>query len=105
MALELLNWLNGLDWLGLLGWLILLAGYFMQRKALMNAHVVNRVSGRQNTVTNNIHQTQAAPPAGAGQPGESNLAQWASWATILGLLLTLWPLAKPWVMPLLGVAP
>lgn len=101
MALELLNWLNNLDWLGWVGWVALLAGFSMQRKALMNAHVVNRVSGSQNTVNNNIHQTQAAPSAQTGQPGESNLAKWGSWASIVGLALTLWPLVKP----LLGVAP
>ena len=101
MALDVMNRLNGLDWLGLLGWLVLLAGYFMQRKAWMNAQVVNRVSGSHNTITNTIQQTQAAPPAGAGQTGESGLAQWANWATIVGLLLTLWPL----VQPLLGVKP
>jgi hypothetical protein len=86
--------LKVLDVLGVLGWVALLAGFSMQRKALMNANVVNRVSGSQNTVTNNIHQTHSAAP---GEPHESRLAKSASWATLVGLALTLWPLVKPWL--------
>ena len=69
----------------------MLAGFFMQRKTLMN--VVNKTSikGNSNTVTNTSNQGTQSQGG-----GDSALSKSASWATVAGLLLTLLQLLKEW---------
>jgi hypothetical protein len=81
-----------LDGAAPLGWVAMLVGFLLQRKALMNVHATTRIKGNQNSVTNNIHQTVNDAGGDSG-----NLARWGSWASIIGLALTLWPLVKPWL--------
>lgn len=82
------------SWLSWLGWLFLLAGCLMQRRALnLQSNIRNTVRGSQNQVTNTVHQLAPASPDG----GDSPLAQWGSWASIVGLLLTLLPMVKAWL--------
>lgn len=83
------------SWLGWLGWFVLFAGYLMQRRALVSlqSSVRNTVKGNQNHVTNTVHQ--AAPASAEG--GDSHLSQWGSWASIVGLVLTLIPMVKAWL--------
>lgn len=84
-------------WVGVLGWLVVLVGYLMQRRAWINmqARIQTTVKGNQNQVTNTVNQSV---PASGGE-GDSPLAQWGSWASIVGLVLTLLPLVKAWMAP------
>ena len=88
------TWLQSIPaWAGALGWLAVLVGFFMQRKALMN--VVNKTSfkGDNNVVNNITHQGTPSQSGGA----DSTLSQWGSWASVVGLGLTLLPLLKEWL--------
>jgi len=83
------------SWVGWLGWLGMLVGYIMQRRALVSlqSRIQNVIHGNQNQVTNTVNQSLPASSGG----GDSLLAQLSSWATIVGLLLTLLPLIKAWL--------
>lgn len=85
------------QWVGLLGWLVVLVGFLMQRRAWTNmqARIQTSIKGNQNQVNNTVHQSV---PASSGD-GDSPLAQWGSWASIVGLVLTLLPLVKAWMAP------
>lgn len=82
-------------WLGVVGWLVVLAGYLLQRQAVVSlqSRIQNNVKGNQNQVTNAV--LQSAPASQGG--GDSPLAQWGSWASIVGLFLTLLPMVKAWL--------
>ena len=69
----------------------------MQRKAFMN--VVNKTSikGNNNSVTNTTNQGTQSQVGGSGGGGDSALSQWGSWASVVGLGLTLLPLLKEWL--------
>ena len=77
------------SWLLPLGWIILLAGWILGRPA--TAGLVNKITifGSHNRVQTQISVAQPAPAQ-----GESGLAKAASWATLLGLALSLLPMAK-----------
>lgn len=83
------------SWLGWLGCLGVFVGYLMQRRALVSlqSRIQNTIQGNQNQVTNTVNQSTPALTAGENSP----LVQWSSWATIVGLLLTLLPLIKAWL--------
>lgn len=83
------------SWLGGVGWLVVLAGYLLQRRAVVSlqSRIQNNVKGNQNRVTNTVLQSAPASPGG----GDSPLAQWGSWASIVGLFLTLLPMVKAWL--------
>lgn len=83
------------SWLAWVGWLVVLAGYLMQRRAWVSlqSNVRNTVKGNQNQVTNTVHQSAPASPDG----GDSPLGRWGSWASIVGLVLTLLPMVKAWL--------
>lgn len=83
------------SWLGWLGWLVVLVGHLMQRRALVGfqSRIQSTVQGNQNQVTNTVNQSTSASSA----EGDSLLAQWSSWATIVGLFLTLLPMIKAWL--------
>jgi hypothetical protein len=82
------------DWLLPLGWLVLLLGWVLGRPATQR--FVNKVSviGFGNTTTNTVNQTSTTPSAGGTSTSLTNAS---SVATILGLLITLWPVVKPWL--------
>ena len=87
------SWLQSIPaWVGAVGWLAVLVGFFMQRKALMNVVHKNSFKGNNNVVTNITHQST---PSQSG--GDSALSQWGSWASVVGLGLTLLPLLKEWL--------
>jgi hypothetical protein len=79
-------------WVGGVGWLAVLVGFFLQRKALVEARNLTTIKGNRNQVSNTIHQS-AVEASG----GDSVLVQCANWATIAGLVLTLLPLLKDWL--------
>jgi hypothetical protein len=83
------------QWVGWLGWVAVLIGFLFQRRALVTqeARSETSVKGNHNQVTNTT--TQTVMEAGGG--GDSALAQWGSWASIVGLILTLLPLVKAWL--------
>lgn len=85
------------QWLGWLGWLALLVGFLFQRRAwaTQQARTQTNIKGNLNQVTNTT--TQSVTEAGSG--GDSPLAQWGSWASIVGLVLTLLPMIKAWLTP------
>lgn len=99
-----MEWLNTLPpWVGLVGWVALLVGYLLQRQAMRNTvHQSNKawVAGSGNTTlqTNNANG-QVAPPS--GQPPangqDSALGQAGSWASIVGLGLSLLPFLKTYL--------
>lgn len=80
------------SWLLPLGWVILLLGWILGRPA--TAGLVNKTTifGSHNRVLNQISLAQPAPAQ-----GESGLAKASSWATLLGLALSLLPIAKDWL--------
>ena len=57
-------------WFGGVGWLAVLVGFFLQRKALVEARNQTTIKGNKNQVSNTIHQS-AAEASG----GDSVLAQ------------------------------
>lgn len=90
---------QGVEWVGLLGrvgWVAVLVGFLMQRRAWnnMQARIHTSIKGNQNRVTSTINQSV---PASEGE-GDSQLAKWGSWASVVGLALTLWPLVKGWLV-------
>lgn len=84
------------DWLLPMGWLVLLLGWVLGRPA--THRFVNKVTviGFGNTTTNSVthSHTSSSPSAGGGS---SSLTNASSWATVIGLLMTLWPTVKPWL--------
>lgn len=82
------------QWVGWLGWVAVLIGFLFQRRALITqqARSQTSVKGNHNQVTNTTTQTVM-------EAGDSALAQWGSWASIVGLVLTLLPLIKAWIVP------
>ena len=88
------TWLQSMPtWVGAVGWLAVLVGFFMQRKALINVVNKNSFRGDNNVVTNITHQGTPSQSGG----GDSALSQWESWASVVGLGLTLLPLLKEWL--------
>lgn len=83
------------QWVGWLGWVAVLIGFLFQRRALViqQARSQTRVKGNHNQVTNST--TQTVMEAGGGD--DSPLAQWGSWASIVGLILTMLPMVKVWL--------
>lgn len=89
MAQPLLS-LSLQDLLAWLGWGLLALGWLGQRP--VTQHWVNKVQtwnwGSHNHVENHVSQQHHAAPADSG----SALERWSNWATIAGLLVSLWPL-------------
>ena len=83
-------------WVGAVGWLAVLIGFGLQRKALMNVTHKTSIKGNNNTVTNSTSQGTPSQVGSAGKGGDSALSQWGSWASVVGLALTLLPLLKEW---------
>lgn len=81
-------------WAGLLGWALLLLGFLLQRQALrigINAgHRAANIGAGNSIVQTGDIAVQTPPP-----PAESALSRWGSWASIVGLVFTVWPLVKP----------
>lgn len=84
-------------WLGVLGWAVVLVGYLLQRRAWVTqrSSVQTSIKGNQNQVSNTVTQSVLEQ----GGSGDSPLAMWGSWASIVGLALTLLPLIKAWLVP------
>ncbi|MDZ4400781.1 hypothetical protein [Hydrogenophaga sp.] len=91
-------WWNALsDSFGLLGWVLVLVGFLLNRSAMakLQLRVSNHVSGSGNKVTNNVNQNVTSIAHGGS---DGLLATWGSWASILGLALSLWPTLKGWLV-------
>ncbi len=80
-------------WLPPLGWGLLLLGWAFNRPT--TARLFNKVLviGLGNTTTTEVSYQEA--PAAAD--GESPLAKAGSWASLIGLALTAWPMLKEWL--------
>ncbi len=83
-------------WLGVVAWMLVLVGFLLQRSALQQkSRVHNAIKGNENQVVNTVHQSVTGSPS----QEDSALARWGSWASIVGLVLTLLPLVKAWLAP------
>lgn len=82
---------------GGVGWVLMLLGFLLDRRALnrLTSKVDNRVRGHHNHIANHVHQSVSSSASGGGTGA---LATWSAWATIGGLLLTLWPMVRGWLL-------
>ena len=84
-------------WVGAVGWLAVLLGFGLQRKAFMSVSNKTSIKGNRNSVTNTTNQgTQSQNDSADHGSGDSTLSRWGSWASLVGLVLTLLPLLKEW---------
>jgi hypothetical protein len=74
-----------------LGWVLLLLGWLGQRRNVQNWINKVMVIGSHNHVSNQVSYT---PPKPDSTQAPALVERIGSWASILGLLLTLWPLLK-----------
>ncbi len=90
--LTFLNTLPG--WLFPLGWFALLVGWALGRPT--TASIFNKITtiGFNNQVQNQVAISNA--PA-TSKEGDSALSKAGSWASLVGLVLTLIPLLKDWL--------
>jgi hypothetical protein len=82
-------------WFLPLGWLLLLLGWALGRPKVQTVVGKIIVVGFDINITSTVHHVEAAKdPA-----GDSPLSKASSWATLVGLLLTLLPMIQAWLKP------
>lgn len=89
--------LNSLpSWILPIGWLALLLGWGLARPATARLLLKNKVAikGNGNAVTNVVSQNYTLP---SGIGGDSSLSKAGSYASLVGLVLTLLPILKDWL--------
>ncbi len=77
--------------LGMFGWGLIVIGWLLQRPSVqhkLSNFTLQIGSGNQSNVTQ-VQSNQASPSQGKA---DSALSQWGSWASIVGLALTVYPL-------------
>ena len=79
---------------GIIGWALVLLGWLLQRPSVqlkLRNLTLQIGSGNQSSVS----QVQTHQTDGSESKGDSPLAKASSWATIAGLLTTIYPLVAP----------
>lgn len=80
------------NWMLPVGWFALLFGWLLGRPESTRFFNKVTVFGFNNTTTNQVTQSM-----GQGAGGDSPLSKAGSWASLVGLVLTLLPLLKDWL--------
>ncbi len=80
-------------WFLPVGWFALLIGWVLGQPATTRFFNKVTVIGFNNTTTNIARQAASSKAAG----GDSPLSKVGSWASVVGLVLTLLPMLKDWL--------